>query len=146
MTYTHTGLGIIERGRHHRAKMRLTVVALAVLAVLLCGWQNVLAVIVFDSASSISANTDIITLQHTTGAGVDPILVVGVSVYSANKPVAGITYGGVPLGIVVSCRARRRNGADRGYHGRWSEGRGRRIDLFRRRSTGPGVGIQFRGG
>jgi uncharacterized repeat protein (TIGR01451 family) len=77
--------------------MQSTAAAFAVPVVLLCGWRAAQAAIVFDSASSTSANSDVITIQHTTGPGLDRILVVGVSSFSANKPVQGVTYGGVPL-------------------------------------------------
>ena len=82
---------------HSRAPGRSTVTTLLVLVVLLCGWQAAQAAIVFDNASSTSANASIVTLPHTTGSGLDRILVVGVSIFSANKPVNSITYGGVPL-------------------------------------------------
>ena len=85
------------RAVYSRATMQSTAIAIAVLVVLLCGWQESQAAIVFDSASSTSANSNTLTMQHTTGPGLDRILIVGVSIFSANKPVAGITYGGVPL-------------------------------------------------
>jgi uncharacterized repeat protein (TIGR01451 family) len=71
-----------------------------VLVVLSSGWRESQAAIVLDSTSSTNANSNIVTMQHTTGPGLDRILVVGVSVFSANKPVAGITYGGVPLAFL----------------------------------------------
>jgi uncharacterized repeat protein (TIGR01451 family) len=64
---------------------------------LLCGVQATQAVIVFDSASAAAANASAITWQHTTGPGLDRVLVVGVSNFAANKPVSQVTYGGVPL-------------------------------------------------
>jgi uncharacterized repeat protein (TIGR01451 family) len=85
------------RASHWCATKQSTAVALGALVALLCGWQAPQAAIVFDSASSTNANSNIVTFQHTTGPGLDRILVVGVSVFSANKPVGGITYGGVPL-------------------------------------------------
>jgi len=80
-----------------RSTMQSAAVAFAVLIALLCGWQESQAAIVLDSSSSISTNSAVVTMQHTTGPGLDRILVVGVSIFSANKPVGGITYGGVPL-------------------------------------------------
>jgi uncharacterized repeat protein (TIGR01451 family) len=65
--------------------------------VLLCGVQATQAVIVFDSASATAANASVVTWQHTTGPGLDRVLVVGVSNFAANKPVSQVTYGGVPL-------------------------------------------------
>jgi uncharacterized repeat protein (TIGR01451 family) len=73
------------------------VIAFAVLMVLLCGWRESQAAIVFDSASSANDNSSIITMQHTTGPGLDRILVVGVSIFSATKSVVDITYAGIPL-------------------------------------------------
>lgn len=88
---------ISARVVHSRAPERSTVVTFVVLMVVLCGWQAPQAAIVFDNASSTAANATIVTLPHTTGPGLDRILVVAVSIFSANKPVGTITYGGVPL-------------------------------------------------
>jgi len=88
---------IIVRVVYSRAAKRSAAIALAALVVLLSGWQASNAAIVFDNASSTSANANTVTMQLTTGPGIDRILVVGVSIFSANKPVVGITYGGVPL-------------------------------------------------
>jgi uncharacterized repeat protein (TIGR01451 family) len=82
---------------HFRAPIQTTAIAVAVLVALMWGWQDAAAAIVFDNASSADANASTLTIQHTTGPGLDRILVVGVSIFSANKPVAGITYGGVAL-------------------------------------------------
>ena len=88
---------IFVRARYSRTKMQSAVVAFAVLVALLCVWQESQAAIVLDNTSSISANSVIVTMQHTTGLGLDRILIVGVSIFSANRSVWGITYGGVPL-------------------------------------------------
>ena len=80
-----------------RAPMRSAAAALTVLVALLWGWSGASAAIVFDSASMLDANASTLTIQHTTNPGLDRILVVGVSIFSANKTVVGITYGGVPL-------------------------------------------------
>lgn len=72
-------------------------VALALIVSLVGGWRDSGAAIVFDGASSADANATTVSFQHTTGAGLDRVLVVGVSIFSATKVVSGITYGGAPL-------------------------------------------------
>ncbi len=50
-----------------------------------------------DATSTSFANGNTLVFSHTVGLGVDRVLVVGVSIYNANKTVASLTYGGLPL-------------------------------------------------
>ena len=83
-------------GRRSGALRAVWLIALLSLVVVV----DVRAAIVFDSATSLGDNSSEITLTHTTGAGLDRALVVGVSIFSATKNVVGITYGGAPLTLL----------------------------------------------
>jgi uncharacterized repeat protein (TIGR01451 family) len=55
------------------------------------------AAITVGTTSTSFANGNTLTFQHTVGLGVDRLLVVGVSIYNANKTVTALTYAGAPL-------------------------------------------------
>ena len=71
MSYMRSHREIFVHAVYSRAAMQSTATAFAVLVALLCGWQAAQAAIVFDGASSVSANSNIVTMQHTTGPGLD---------------------------------------------------------------------------
>jgi len=56
--------------------------------------------ITFDASAVANSNTTEMTWQHTVGPGLDRAMVVGVSIFSANKSVSGITYAGAPFTFV----------------------------------------------
>lgn len=63
------------------------------------------AAITFDSASSSTAGNiavTTVTWSHTVGAGVDRILVVGVSLHSLTTSVSSVTYAGSSLTLIGS--------------------------------------------
>ncbi|HEX5131667.1 MAG TPA: hypothetical protein VFX92_04170 [Candidatus Krumholzibacteria bacterium] len=74
----------------------LVFAALAGVAALSCpaGSQ---AAIVAGAPTSSYVNGNTLTFPHTVGLGVDRVLMVGVSIYNANKTVAALTYAGAPL-------------------------------------------------
>lgn len=55
------------------------------------------AEIIVDAVTAIDDNTSVFTWSHTVGVGPKPALVVGVSIYKANKTVQSVTFAGVPL-------------------------------------------------
>ncbi len=56
-----------------------------------------LTALAYDASASIAANTASVTLSHTTGAGVDRLLLVGVSMRSGDQSVNSVTYNGLAL-------------------------------------------------
>jgi len=58
------------------------------------------AAVGFDSQSSTQGNSSTFVWSHTVGNRLDRIMVVGVSIFSGNKAVAGITYGGQSLTLI----------------------------------------------
>ncbi len=58
------------------------------------------ATIGVDASSGIQGNSSSFTWQHTVANRLDRALFVGVSIFSGNKSVAGVTYAGQPLTLV----------------------------------------------
>ncbi len=78
------------------ARRRLaTTVLMAVLGLAI--GQPARAAITVDATSTGFANGNTLTFQHTVGLGVDRVLMVGVSIYNANKTVSALAYAGAPL-------------------------------------------------
>lgn len=71
--------------------------AIALAALLVCTGATARAAIVSDAQSTSFANGPALVFPHTVGIGINRVLVVGVSTYSANKTVTSLTYGGAPL-------------------------------------------------
>ena len=55
------------------------------------------AAIVIDSNSSAAGRSSSLTWNHTVGAGLDRLLIVGVAVRRGNRSPTSVTFGGVPL-------------------------------------------------
>src|SRR5688572_24220878 len=55
------------------------------------------AAVVLDARNVAPGTGTTQTLSHTIGVGMDRVLIVGVSVYNANKMVTSLTYGGTAL-------------------------------------------------
>lgn len=73
-------------------------VALVAMAAALClPAIGARAAITLDAASSVQGNSSIHMWPHTVGLGNDACLVVGVSIFTANKSVTSVTYAGQPL-------------------------------------------------
>jgi hypothetical protein len=64
--------------------------------------KQVAAQVTYNNASSavFSASSTTLTFSHTTGAGSNKLLLVGVS--SRDRLVSGVTYDGTPLSFVIS--------------------------------------------
>ena len=56
-----------------------------------------LAAVALDARSVAPGTGTTQTLSHTVGIGADRVLIVGVSIYNANKSVTSLTYGGTAL-------------------------------------------------
>jgi len=85
-------LGWVRQPRSARALRWLLA-----LAVLLSAARPAGAAVVRDAVSTGYGNSSAFTFDHTVGIGTDRVLIVGVSIFNANKTVTSLTYGGVAL-------------------------------------------------